>query len=376
MPNPNAVVATIKSIEPTLDHAPADGLREGVWVEFRDGRRAWLEPGGERALALARVLDGLKERRLPVYLELDPGTSAIERVLIPHVSRVVAVQRVGETLEVRLELSHARHTLPSDSPDFEVFHNRLRKALDGRLPVVVTVDDAQQIIDVSEYTPDPEDPRPPLPDPHLPLRVPPRPDIRDILRRFWRWYWWPWWWCFWPWRRDHCVSLGEAQNAFNAMAAKSCNPVTVPPPCIPFLYPDDGCWGRAHEMCRLMINMGLKPAKVWISGSLQVATRNNPNCVVHWGWHVAPTLCVCRRWGLTQDMVIDPSLFKAPVTEGTWKSVQGDPGAQLTDTAWTDFLWGQTDPNFTQTNSVLANYRSALQARSAQNGPPPYANCP
>ena len=61
---------------------------------------------------------------------------------------------------------------------------------------------------------------------------------------------------------------------------------------ISWLYPDDGCWGRAHEMCRLMINAGAHPRKVWIYGKLHTLTKNNPNCFVNWGWHVAPTLCV------------------------------------------------------------------------------------
>jgi hypothetical protein len=126
-----------------------------------------------------------------------------------------------------------------------------------------------------------------------------------------------------------------------------------------------------------MVNMGLKPKKVWIQGSLYVSTKNNPNCGVWWGWHVAPTLCV-RGPGFfkTQSMVIDPSLFTTPVSEVTWKGVQGDPNATLTDTAASDYYWGSTDPNYTDTNQVLAEYRLQLQTRSLQQGPPPYANCP
>ena len=161
------------------------------------------------------------------------------------------------------------------------------------------------------------------------------------------------------------------------MNATSCSPLTVPAPCIPFLYPDDGCWARAHEMCRLMINMGLSPRKVWIQGSLHVSTKNNPTCSVYWGWHVAPTLCVrCPYIFLTQRMVIDPSLFTTPVSEATWKGVQGDPMATLTDSDASDYLWGATDPNYVQTNQKLAYYRLQLQNRAIQQGPPPYANCP
>jgi len=131
-------------------------------------------------------------------------------------------------------------------------------------------------------------------------------------------------------------------------------------------------------MCRLIINMGIKPKKVWIQGSLYVSTNNNPNCGVWWGWHVAPTLCVRGPGFKHHEEVIDPSLFMNPVTKGTWKGVQGDPSATLTDSAASIFyLWGSvTDPTYTETNQVLATYRLQLQTRSLQVGPPPYANCP
>jgi hypothetical protein len=173
--------------------------------------------------------------------------------------------------------------------------------------------------------------------------------------------------------------MTKAQKVFDAMNATSCDPLTVPVPCIPFLYPDDGCWARAHEMCRLMINMGLSPKKVWIKGDLYVSTKNNPNCHVSWGWHVAPTLCVRGpRMFQTQRMVIDPSLFTTPISKATWKGKQGDPNATLTDSdASIYYLWGNvTDPTYTETNKFLAIYRLQLKNRVIKYGPPPYANCP
>jgi len=182
------------------------------------------------------------------------------------------------------------------------------------------------------------------------------------------------------------MSAARAQQVFNAMAATSCNPLNVPPPCIPFMYPDDGCWGRAHEMCRLIVNMGVTPRKVWIEATtgplLHANTRNNPNCYVEWFWHVAPTICVRRCWFFclfSRDMVIDPSLFTGPVTKATWKAAQNNPAAVLTDAHWTIFyLWtNELDPTFAKTNQVLATYRLQLQLRSlSPGGPPPYANCP
>lgn len=128
-----------------------------------------------------------------------------------------------------------------------------------------------------------------------------------------------------------------------------------------------------------MMAAGAKPKKVWIDGHLHVNTKNNPNCFVNWGWHVAPIICVRRRrFGQSEEMVIDPSLFTMPVSEATWKGVQGDPNATLTETAasvyWRNVM--PTDPNYVDTNFRLQFYRLQLKNRSLQFGPPPYAFCP
>ncbi len=373
MPNANAIVSTVIRIEPPLERPPAELLRAegGLAVELEGEHRAILDPEDSRSPGFAQILDQLSKQRHPVYIETDPESSAITRLLIPHVTRVLGIRQIDQgVIGVELERSHARHVLRSAAPDFPELESAVREALRTRSVIVLTEDDAHEIIDVRTYVPGPEGEPPPLPKPQLP----PRPAwpwswLKELLR-IWRWRWWPWWW--WD-----CISGATAQQVFDAMAATSCDPLTVPAPCIPFMYPDDGCWARAHEMCRLMINMGLKPRKVWIQGSLYVSTKNNPNCGVYWGWHVAPTLCV-RGPGFfqLQSMVIDPSLFTTPVSKATWKGVQGDPSATLTDSDASDYLWGTTDPNYVETNQYLAFYRLQLQNRSVQFGPPPYANCP
>jgi glutaminase-like protein len=360
MPNPNAIVSTSIRLD-----------KERQTVELDDGRRARLDPEDPRSAGFASVLEGLSELRRPVYLEIDPGTSAIRLLLLPLVARVAAIAPTEDGLSVEIDPSHARHLVPRGTPDFDELERQLREAAASREPVVVTETDSHEIIDVRLYRPGPEGPPLPLPE-RKPLR--PKPWLErwlDLLRRLFWWLCWPWWWWF------RCISAARAQQVFNAMSATSCNPTTVSPPCIPFMYPDNGCWARAHEMCRLMINMGLSPRKVWISGRLHASTRNRPQCFVDWAWHVAPTLCV-RGPGFfqTQRMVIDPSLVTGPVTEAGWKGVQGDPSATLTHTAASDYYWGSTDPGYVQTNADLAFYRLQLQNRSNLQGPPPYANCP
>jgi hypothetical protein len=375
-PPPDVVVSRVARFEPPLDRAPADILRadRGLSVELEDGRRVRLDPQDPRSVGFIQILDGLRTQGLPVYLELDPATSAIRRLLIPHVTRIVNIRPIDTgVLGVELERSHGRHVLRSGQPNFAELEQQLRGALRSPAQVILTEDDAHNIIDVRPFRPGPDRPQPPFPEPEPPPRIAwPVRWIRQLLDLIFRWPWWPWRWF-------KCLSTTKAQQVFDAMKATSCDPLTVPASCIPFLYPDDGCWGRAHEMCRLMINMGASPKKVWIQGNLYVSTKNNPNCGVWWGWHVAPTLCV-RGPGIFQAqlMVIDPSLFSTPVSKATWKSVQGDPNATLTDSdASIFYLWGNvTDPTYVQTNQVLAVYRLQLQARAVQQGPPPYANCP
>jgi len=346
----------------------------GLSVELEGRRRVRLDPANPRSVGFAQILDGLSKQRLPVYLEIDSATSAITRLLIPHVTRVVGLRPVDEgVLGVELELSHARHVLRRSLPDFVEMEKQLREGVRSGEPLILTEDDAHNIIDIRLFKPGPDGPPPPFPKPEFPPRIPwPLRWIKDLLDWIWRWPWWPWWWF-------RCMSMTKAQQVFDAMNATSCNPLTVPVPCIPFLYPDDGCWARAHEMRRLMVNMGLSPNKVWIQGGLYVSTKNNPNCSVWWGWHVAPTLCVRGpSFFQTQAMVIDPSLFTTPVSKAAWKGVQGDPNATLTDTDGSIYwLWGSvTDPAYTQTNQKLAFYRLQLQNRALLQGPPPYANCP
>jgi hypothetical protein len=136
-----------------------------------------------------------------------------------------------------------------------------------------------------------------------------------------------------------------------------------------------------------MLNMNITPRKVWINASawparLHVDTKNDPQCFVEWGWHVAPTICV-RRWSWfwfwSRRMVIDPSIFTTPVTEAQWKAIQNEPNATLTNTDWTMFHLNLNwvDSGFANSDAVLVTYRMQLQIRAAgPAGPPPYANCP
>jgi len=313
-------------------------------IRLKSGQVGLLDMKSPRAVHWADVIDYLKKKNRPVYIEIDKETNVITKFLIPQVLKVELLTPIDSgDIEVRLIPSAAIHFLLCSDPDFEVMRDTLQKALDEDEAVLVTeTRDEHEIIDVREYSESSSNsPNPPLP----PIDPP--------------------------------VSEERAQELFDDMNAQSCIPCSPSDSCIPFKYPDDGCWARAHKMAYQFVAQGEDPEKVWISGSLTVQTSNHPDCQVRWGWHVAPTLSVTIPGG-SERRVIDPSLFGNPVNANTWKGVQGDPGAALSYTAWTDYRGGETDPDCTKTDDVLADYRFYLKDRCLEFGPPPYSctrNC-
>jgi hypothetical protein len=345
MPNPNAIVDFLAPAP--LEERVRTAATKYATVAFQAGRSAQLDMTKPHAKVWASVLDSMRESNSPVYVEVDPVTSEITNLLVPLSVGVESIKSLRRDVEVELVISHAKHFLRRDNPDFDQLLEILERARVNKTLVAVTETADHDIIDVR-----------PLPGSSVTARggepeagAGPNPSVS--------------------------VTLAQAQQMFNLVSPKVCCPASAAAPCIPFNYPDDGCWGRAHEMCRLMIAAGVTPNKVWIFGNLRAASQNNPNCQVLWGWHVAPTLNVNG-----QTYVIDPSLFNGPVTQATWASVQGDPHPTLIPSPASTFWRNQnpssaiTDPSYTQTNNVLNTYRNALRVRSVSPvGPPPYPNC-
>jgi Glutaminase len=379
-----SIADVVARITPAVERPTDKALEthpDGFLIEFRGGDTARVLPGRLGA-ALLDILDDLRRERLPAYVETE-ADGAITSLRIPLIVKVEEVrEEVGGDLEVLLFPSHARHTLSRKNEEFSTLLEVLLGRRDGDDWLLVTETDRHEIIDVRPFRPD-DIPLPEEPSWLNRLKVLAWDVWIHRLVRWWMYRLCHWFCCWWPFR---CVSVRTAWDMFNLVAPTSCSPLNPQAPCIPFLYPDNGCWARAHEMCRLMIAAGVHPAKVWIDGRLRAATRNRTDCEVRWSWHVAPTLCVRTRWCRRTTYVIDPSLFTGPVTEQTWKSVQGDPGATLTHTSASVYLRpAATDPGYVQTNQHLATYRIALKNRSTLEinpgtgmpwGPPPYAHCP
>ena len=350
MPGRSVIVDRVQAATGAAAETAAE--RRYAELAFGGGQTARIALEDERADAWLAAVETMAAAGIPAYVEVDADSGIVTELLVPIAVRVGEIRDSAEAVEVELVISQARHRLLRREPRFDELLRTLERARADGTPVLVTERlDEHTIIDVRSL---PEDMRsPPTPSdragaPEGPPAAPP-------------------------------VSLAVANQMFSIVNARTCCSTSPTAPCIPFTYPDDGCWGRAHEMCRLMGLQGVQSDKVWIYGALRVSSANKPDCLVRWGWHVAPTLPVTAG-SSTGTYVIDPALFTQPVPRATWAGVQGDSGAQLVPTGSDVFYRGfdgsiQLDPGYSQTNTVLATYRAQLQLRSASTGPPPYPQC-
>jgi hypothetical protein len=108
------------------------------------------------------------------------------------------------------------------------------------------------------------------------------------------------------------VSEAQAQSLFSQMARQS---------RIPFRYPEDGCYARAHAMSALMERRGIVSGKAFIEGDLRVSTPHSPGGSVSWWYHVAPIVLV-EKDGELMPYVIDPSIFNRAVPVEEWYRIQ------------------------------------------------------
>lgn len=348
------LVDSVRSLSQTGDQlaeARSRDLPDRVSVRFRAGRTGILDLTNPRAIHWARRIDELQRADRPVFVEIDEESGIITNFREP---RRLKVERIepgqNGNLEVLLIPSSALHFLLRSDPDFDTMRVSLEAAqVDGSERLITETRDDHEIIDVAM----PDGPPGSGPDPG-----PPPPT-------------------------DPPVSEARAGDVFNNMKAESCDPLNPSSTCIPFLYPDDGCWIRAHIMCHLMRSGGPDittnppedPEKVWIEGSLVTPTANHPDCKVTWGWHVAPTLLVTRPSG-DEEWVIDPSLSPGPESKPAWQSRQGDPASTLYDTDWTVYGKGGSSSSVSladaRNDPFIVSCRNDLRDRSLQFGPPPY----
>lgn len=103
------------------------------------------------------------------------------------------------------------------------------------------------------------------------------------------------------------ISRERAGSLFRELAAD---------PEIPFRFLPDGCQARAQRMAEILLTRGVRAGKVFVKGRFELPNPYDPLWpVVRWQYHVA---IVVRA--KEEVLVIDPSLFSAPVSLGQFLS--------------------------------------------------------
>lgn len=103
------------------------------------------------------------------------------------------------------------------------------------------------------------------------------------------------------------VSEERASNVFNKLKNDE---------GIPFNFPYDGCYARAHKMATIMDEMGIVSGKAFVEGKLNMKMNGFEFA---WGYHVA-SLILVKKGGKLIPTVIDPSIFDKPVPFEQWKA--------------------------------------------------------
>lgn len=302
------------------------------------------------------VLEILKSLNLPLFFVTDPRNRTIKEILVPRLVKVISIKagQYTDFVEVELFPSHARHFLWKQDSSFEKFISLLEEAQHENAEVYITerIDGSGIIIDVTPS------------DKTISTGNFVRSADNDIS--------------------ISSISLEDANKLFNTIS--NCCACTIPldplKRCIPFNFPDNGCWARAHETCRLILEQGITPRKLWIYGNLYISSKNHPLCNLWWIAHVAAAVNV-KQNGIDELYVIDPSIFpERIVPKDEWVKALSNTQVKLIETSWevyfrksdTSFI---VDSDFSKTNRDLEIFRAMLMLRSARSfgKEPPYGHC-
>lgn len=349
MSNSNALIDKIRKLSPSREILRSLPSQESqvMTVNFEGDRVGLLDLSYPPATVWARMVDYLQRNNRPVYVEIDSETNIITKLCVPEAAKVWRINESEEAVYVTFYTSQARHYLPRNHPDFQKMLNELQAALANDAAILVT--STQQNFEIIDVRPLPQS---------FGIDRPTEPPA--------------------PSDPDPPVTWDRAVELFKLMQAKSCVPCSSTDPCIPYKFPYNGCWIRAHLMCYLMIAEGETPEKIWIDSAgcnLLAPSSNVPECEVHWCWHVAPTLMVQQPSGLDLKMVIDPSLCDKPVTPDEWRLRQTDTSATLTPSLWEQYWPSGGTATQAQANNDMELYRILLDGLCQDYGPSPYA-CP
>jgi hypothetical protein len=129
------------------------------------------------------------------------------------------------------------------------------------------------------------------------------------------------------------LTPAAAARLFTVMAGLTFTDATGAQVPVPYHYPVDGCYARAHMMAQVMTQAGIASERVFATSSVPFDplvvqsqfSADQPSGappVTRWGYHVAPIVRVRTAGGL-QETVIDPSTQAGPVSVGAWLAAMG-----------------------------------------------------
>src|SRR3954469_10975979 len=107
---------------------------------------ARFDSGDTRTERYIALLEDLRRRKMPVYIETDPTSGFVARVHLPKLVRVESIRESSGEISITFEQSHARHVVRRNA-EGEAMLGTLRAAGKDRW-LAVTVNDRQEIIDV------------------------------------------------------------------------------------------------------------------------------------------------------------------------------------------------------------------------------------
>ena len=397
-----SITAIIQRLKPSLDELMKERqnttslLSIFVWdIGFSREEELFLNIKTTKGKELAKVFDKARIDRVVLNMSYVKDTSVIDcindQVKLPD--KVRNARQTDEGIEVFLENSNVAYFLPKNNDNFRSKEECIIRSREEGVTVLIASNEHDEVIDISELNSEL------ISELNSELNSESNYTQKQsgTLRLLQTIPWYMGW--FGAVSKHRAIQFSNAVDInlpvadqddvgdiiFKAIqGSTNCDPLNIDNNCIPFRYPDNGCQARAHEMCRLMMKMGLNPMKLWIfpspGNSLKPSTENKPNCEASWIHHVVPILKVRdTQFPQTKDVIIDPSLFDKAVEKSALPSRLKDPNLTTfqTDTSfyYKDETTSTCDPNYEKTNRTLASYRVGLMLRVVLRSAPPYS-CP
>lgn len=143
------------------------------------------------------------------------------------------------------------------------------------------------------------------------------------------------------------LSIEESNHFFSLMANDA---------EIPFNYPKDGCFVRAHMMAHKLEEQGIIVAKSFLIGRIMVPTSMGPEV---WRYHVAPMVMVRDQNEQLVPTIFDPSLFDHPVSLDEFrKLLSRSRGSRIVS----EFYTNRFSISPENQNDIYSEYQPGLEA--------------